>query len=122
MPSKQILVVDDDAMNREVMEAFLSAEDYAVALANTGQRGLSMAQQMIPDLIILDVKLPDMSGYDVCQRLKQDSATQAIPIMIVTGYDEASEKQTAQKSGADDFLSRPFKPDMLIRKVGELMT
>ena len=105
---KQILVIDDDARNREVMEAFLSSEDYTILLAHNGETGIQLATQALPDAIILDVRMPDMSGYDVCEYLKKQTATQTIPIMIVTGFDSKKDIEQGQAVGADQFLSRPF--------------
>ena len=73
--NKKILVIDDDAMNREVMEAFLLSEGYEVLLASDGQKGLDFAHQYQPNAIILDVRMPDMSGYSVCEKLKQSAET-----------------------------------------------
>lgn len=116
-----ILVADDDAMNREIMEAFLAAENYQVHLANNGGTALRMAALLKPDLLILDVLLPDMSGYEVCRTLKSDSATTDVPILIVTGFDEPEDRQAAKSAGADDFLARPFEPEELLTHVRALL-
>jgi CheY-like chemotaxis protein len=115
---KRVLVIDDDAMNREVMEAFLSIENYDVALAHDGQQGIQMAMQWQPDLIILDVRMPDMSGYEVCEYLKNQAATQHIPIVIATGFDAKEDRIRGQTVGADAFLTRPIDADRLIDLVG----
>ncbi len=119
---KQILVIDDDAMNREVMEAFLSSEDYTILLAHNGETGIQLATQALPDAIILDVRMPDMSGYDVCEYLKKQTATQTIPIMIVTGFDSKKDIEQGQAVGADQFLSRPFDGDDLLQRVRHMVT
>lgn len=118
---KRILVIDDDAMNREVMEAFLMIENYDVGLAQDGQRGIQMASQWQPDLIILDVRMPDMSGYDVCELLKNQAETQHIPIVITTGYDAKEDRLRGETVGADDFLTRPIDADKLIELVAALV-
>lgn len=116
-----ILVADDDAMNREIMEAFLATENYQVHLANNGATALQMTTQLQPDLLILDVLLPDMTGYEVCQHLKTAAATTAIPILIVTGYDEPEDRQAAKAAGANDFLARPFDPEDFLAHVRALL-
>ncbi len=116
-----ILVADDDAMNREIMEAFLATEDYQVHLANNGTMALQMTAALRPHLLILDVLLPDMSGYEVCQQLKSNRATAAIPILIVTGFDEPEDKQAAKTAGANDFLARPFEPEEFLARVQALL-
>lgn len=119
---KRILIIDDDAMNREVMEAFLSSENYDVLLASDGQSGISSATRNIPDAIVLDVRMPDMSGYEVCEQLKKQDSTKAIPVMIVTGFDAKEDFERGQEAGADDFLTRPFDGDDLLTRVGNLVS
>ncbi|MEL6309758.1 MAG: response regulator [Chloroflexota bacterium] len=119
--SKVILVIDDDAMNREVMEAFLTSEDYTVLLASDGETGIASACANLPDGIILDVRMPDMTGYEVCTQLKADPDTQQIPIMIVTGFDAKEDFERGRQAGADDFLTRPFDGDELLERVANLV-
>ncbi len=119
--AKTILVVDDDAMNREVMEAFLIAESYQVLLAHNGTEGLELARRHLPDLILLDVRMPDISGYDVCAELKAQPPTQRIPIMLVTGFDAPEDRKLGVAAGADDFLSRPFNGEQLLQRVARLL-
>ncbi|MCS6835571.1 MAG: response regulator [Anaerolineae bacterium] len=112
-----ILVVDDDDMNREVIEAFLLLAEYRVAQARDGTEGLELARRLRPDLLLLDVRLPDLSGYEVCRQLKGDPSTQAIPIILVSGYAGEDVAQTVQASGADGFLERPFTSAQLLDAV-----
>lgn len=119
--SKRILVVDDDAMNREVMEAFLSLERHEVLLAHNAQLGLRLAEEKSPDLIILDVRMPDMLGYEVCSILKQKENTAAIPVLMVTGFDAKEDRARALEAGVDGFLSRPFEGDTLLEHVNRLL-
>lgn len=119
---KTILVIDDDAMNREVMEAFLTSENYLVLLAQSGEDGISQAQSAAPDGIILDVRMPDMTGYDVCTHLKADETTQSIPVMIVTGFDSKEDRERGVAAGADDFLPRPFDGENLLQRVAALVS
>ncbi|MGB1289031.1 MAG: response regulator, partial [Aggregatilineales bacterium] len=104
----RILVVDDDAMNREVMEAFLMTEDYHIDLAHSGKQALRLLSAFTPDLIILDVNMPDMNGYEVCRRIRAEKQLSTPRIMIVTGYKMEDEFEKGQAAGADAFLSRPF--------------
>lgn len=118
---KQVLVIDDDAMNREVMEAFLLSEDYDVLLASNGQKGLDLAFEHHPSAIILDVRMPDMSGYAVCEQLKKDDTTKDIPIMIMTGFDAKEDFERGKAVGADEFLTRPFDGDDLLARIHNLI-
>lgn len=121
MASPTILVVDDDEMNREILEAFLKLDNYQVTLATTGSSALAEIERNIPDLVILDVRLPDMDGYSICQQLRAQDVTASLPVMIVTGYEGAEERNTALNAGANDFLSRPFSSDELITHVRHLL-
>jgi two-component system cell cycle response regulator len=119
---KRILVIDDDAMNREVMEAFLQAEKYSVNLAYDGQQGISKATEWLPNLIILDIRMPDMTGFEVCEKLKQESKTAHIPIMIVSGFDAQEDHDRGIAVGAAGFLTRPFDADDLLDLVKNLVS
>jgi len=118
---KTILIVDDDPMNREVMEAFLESAGYQVRLANNGKRGLDAAREYSPHLIILDVKMPDMDGYEVCAILKANDATKHIPVLIVTGFKSREYLDKSQEAGADGFISRPFVGDRFIEYAHQLI-
>ena len=109
-------------MNREVMEAFLSSENYDVLLASNGEDGLTSATQNLPDAIVLDIRMPDMSGFDVCQELKKKDSTGKIPIMIVSGFDDKKDFERGKEVGADDFLTRPFDGDDLLARVRSMVS
>jgi len=109
-----ILVVDDDAMNREVMEAFLSAEDYCVLLANSGEQALKLLTETTPDLVILDVRMPDMDGYQVCEAITR---SYTIPVIIVSGYSEPEDAKRGMAAGAVDYIARPFNADNFLERV-----
>ena len=117
----QILVADDDDLNREVMEAFLMAENYRVQLAHDGQQTLTLSESLRPDLILLDVNMPDMTGYEVCRVLRQRPNTANTPIIIVTGYDTSQDRATGLAAGANAFLPRPFSAHFLLDLVAKLL-
>ena len=114
MSSTGILVIDDDALNRELMEAFLSLGDYTAWMASSGAQGIKMAAEHQPGLIILDVKLADMTGYEVCSGLKSRGATRHIPILMISAFNESEVREQGEVAGADGFLSRPFTIDQLL--------
>lgn len=116
-----VLVVDDDALNREVLEAFLTLANYPVRLAHNGASALKQIAQATPDLVILDVKMPDMNGYELCQRIKSNPQTQHIKILLLTAFDGPQERQTGLAAGADAYMTRPFDGEDLIRKVQQLL-
>ena len=116
----RILVVDDIEANLRVLEAKLTAEYYQVLLAEDGPTALAIAQSQHPDIIILDVMMPGMDGFEVCRRLKDDPATRHIPVVLVTALDGRKDRITGLESGADEFLTKPIDDVMLFSRVRSL--
>lgn len=116
-----VLLADDDWMSREVMETQLQLAGYQVATANNGDRVLQLAYERPPDLVLLDVRMDGMTGYDVCVQLKTHAATRSTPVMIVTALESDEDMQRAINSGADDFISKPFTALMLLTRVKNLL-
>ncbi len=116
-----VMVVDDDWMNREVLEAYLTDAGYDVILAHSGARALELAQATPPDLVLLDINMPGMSGYEACARLKSDELTRFTPVVMVTALEAEDDKIRAIQSGADDFLTKPFNSLMLLTRVRSLL-
>ena len=104
----KILIVDDDPAGRRAMEAPLLAGEYDLVLAEDGPQALEFAHELQPDLILLDVMMPGMDGYEVCRRLRADLLLAEVPIIMVTALDDRSSKLQGLAAGADDFLSKPF--------------
>ena len=118
--SARILVVDDVEANVRLLEAKLTAEYYEVATAYDGPTALAMAAQMLPDIILLDVMMPGMDGFEVCRRLKDDPLTRHIPVVLVTALDGRGDRITGLEAGADDFLTKPIDDVMLFARVRSL--
>lgn len=116
-----ILIVDDEAANRELLEAYLSQEGYGTILAPGGEEALARVGEAAPDLILLDLMMPKVSGYEVCSALKADPATADIPLLIITARGELAEKEKALGAGADDFLSKPVDRQELLARVRSLL-
>lgn len=119
--SARILIVDDVPANTRLLEARLSAEYYQVATAQGGIEALDLAASWQPDLIMLDVMMPDMDGFEACRRLKADLQTLHIPVMMVTSLVDASERLQALEAGADDFLTKPVEYDTLLARTRSLV-
>ncbi|OQX60674.1 hypothetical protein B5M50_00360 [candidate division KSB1 bacterium 4484_219] len=117
----KILVVDDIAINLELQKAYLTAAGYEVIEAKSGQEALQKVRDEKPDLILLDVMMPKMSGYEVCKILKNDPETQFIPIIMVTALTSVEDKIRGIEAGADDFISRPFNKTELMARVKSLL-
>lgn len=113
-----ILVVDDDPEIRRVLQRGLAYEGYTVELAADGQTALVLARQTPPDLVILDLRLPDLDGVEVCRRLR---AGDDVPILMLTARDGVSDKVAGLDAGADDYLVKPFVMDELLARVRALL-
>ena len=117
----RILVVDDVATNRIVMKVKLTAACYSVDQAENGKDALKAARETKPDLILLDVMMPDMSGLDVCRALKADPETADIPVVLITALTDRTAKMDGLEAGADDFLTKPVEEVTLLARVRSLL-
>lgn len=119
-PSR-ILIADDNQQNCELLEAYLAGEGYIIDFSNDGEATLKQVEQEQPDLILLDIMMPRMSGYEVCARLKKSDETRDIPIIMVTALNESGDIEKAVNAGADDFLSKPVNKLELTTRVRSLL-
>jgi len=119
--SARVLVVDDVSVNRRLLEAKLTAEFYEVAMAASGAEALAMAVQWSPDVVLLDVMMPEMDGFETCRALKGDPATSHIPVVMVTALIDRSERVRGLEAGADDFLSKPVDDATLFARLRALL-
>jgi two-component system, cell cycle response regulator DivK len=116
--SKRILVVEDQEDNRQIVRDLLSTTtDYEVAEAENGQEALAAVARQRPDLILMDIQLPIMDGYEATRRIKADPALRAIPIIAVTSYALSGDEEKARAAGCDDFVPKPFSPRQLLAKI-----
>ncbi len=119
--SKKILIIEDDPGTTRFLVYTLEQEGYKVLSVADGLEGLKKAQDEHPDLIILDVMLPGMDGYEVCHRLRQKSETLTVPVLMVSGRARQDDKNVGLRMGADDYLSKPVDPQMILAKVETLL-
>lgn len=120
MGKSKILVVDDEPFNVELLEGMLSM-DYDILTAYNGNEALEQVEKNSPDLILLDIMMPGLNGYEVCRRLKTNDATLSIPVVMVTALKEREDKIKAIQAGADDFLSKPVDQHELNARVKSLL-
>lgn len=116
-----ILIVDDEEPIRELIRYNVERNGYASLTAANGKEALDYARNKNPDCIILDLMLPDMSGLDICRILKNDDSTAAIPIIMVTAKTEDSDIVTGLELGADDYVTKPFSPRVLVARIQSVM-
>lgn len=117
----RILIVDDEWANREMLRAYLRRAGYQVEEANSGEQALEQAAKDAPALIMLDVQLPVMDGYETCRRLKRDPATRGIPVLMITAHNDGDTEQ-ARTAGASGVVRKPFDAQALLDTIGRLLS
>jgi two-component system cell cycle response regulator DivK len=119
--SKRILVVEDQEDNRRIVRDLLTSVGYEIIEAVTGDEGVEMAGAHTPDLILMDIQLPGLDGYEAMRRIKADPALHQIPIIAVTSYALSGDDLKAQQAGCDAYVSKPFSPRVLLAKIREFV-
>ena len=119
-PSK-ILIADDNEQNRELLEAYLTDGAYEIEMSFDGPSTLEKVKSFQPDIVLLDIMMPKLSGYEVCQRMKADESTHDIPILMVTALNEMGDIEKAVAAGCDDFLTKPVNRLELTTRVRSLL-
>jgi CheY-like chemotaxis protein len=118
---KTVLVADDESMLRRLVRATLRGRPLRIVEAATGAETLALARQEHPDLVLLDVGLPDMDGYAVCSGLKADPSTAGIKIVLLTARAQRHDLERGAKAGADAYITKPFSPQRLLSDVDEFL-
>jgi PleD family two-component response regulator len=117
----RILIVDDERFNRQLLEVMLAPEGYLLATASSGEEALTMVAEQPPDLILLDVMMPGMDGYQVAARIKGNVASRDIPVILLTALDDRSSRIHGLRVGAEDFLTKPVNHIELTIRVKKLL-
>jgi two-component system cell cycle response regulator DivK len=117
--SKRILVVEDHEENRRILRDLLTSASLEMLEAHTGEDGVRLAESGRPDLILMDIQLPGLDGYETTRRIKANPALRAIPIIAVTSYALSGDEVKARAAGCDDYVTKPFSPRALLAKVRE---
>lgn len=116
-----VLVVDDFADNREMYSEYLAFSGYEVIEAQNGREAVEAAQSRMPDIIIMDLSLPVMDGWEATRRLKADERTRKIPVVALTGHALAGHSKGAREAGCDSFLAKPCLPDQLVAEIKRML-
>ena len=112
----RILIVDDEPINTKILANILE-DEFSISIATSGNEALQLIKGVRPELILMDIMMPDMDGITVCKKLKEDSDTEAIPVIFVTALDDEHNEEIGFKAGAVDYLSRPVSPSLLKARV-----
>ena len=119
--TKRILIVEDTEDNRQILRDLLTAAGYGLLEAVDGEQGVAMAKAEKPDLILMDIQLPQIDGYEATRRIKADPALRHIPIIAVTSYALSGDEEKTRAAGCDAYIAKPFSPRQLLAKVRELL-
>jgi two-component system cell cycle response regulator DivK len=119
--SKRILVVEDQEDNRQIIRDMLTVADYELIEAENGVEALAAVAKQRPDLILMDIQLPIMDGYETTRRIKADAALNSIPIIAVTSYALSGDEEKARAAGCDDFVTKPYSPRQLLAKIRQYL-
>jgi DNA-binding response OmpR family regulator len=117
----RILIADDNPANAELLEAHLDGAGYETRIAADGDETLAAAREWRPDVVLLDVMMPKLSGFEVCKRLRQDAATKTTGVLMVTALDQPSDVERALDAGTDDFLTKPISKAELVIRINALL-
>ena len=117
----KILLVEDNEMNRDMLSRRLERKGFEVVMAVDGQAGIDMASSDSPDLILMDLSLPIIDGWEATRRIKADSATQNIPVIALTAHAMAGDEEKAREAGCDDYDTKPVNLNRLLEKIGNLL-
>lgn len=119
---KKMLFIDDNEELADIMQLIFERRSFEFYSTELGKEGIKMAEDVEPDVIILDIGLPDIEGFDVCKKIKENKRGERVPIIFITGkYFSEGDKEKGLKLGAEDFLIKPFDPDKLIARINKIL-
>lgn len=116
----KILIVDDSTVLLEDLTEIVKSAGFQVSIANSGEKALEVAQQESPDLILLDIVMPDMDGYEACRELQKNDITKNIPVVFVTSKNQKADKAWAMMQGGKGFITKPYTPEQILEQIEAL--
>lgn len=114
---KRVLVVEDHEDNRQILRDLLASAGFEMIEAGNGEQAVALAKECRPDIILMDIQLPVLDGYEATRRIKADPELQPIPVIVVTSYALSGDEEKARLAGCDDYVSKPFSPRDLLTKI-----
>jgi two-component system, cell cycle response regulator DivK len=120
MSGKTVLYVEDNEFNRKIVRQLLSVTTYRLLEATDGEQGVAMALESVPDLVLMDIQLPKLSGLDATRRIRQDPRTAHVPIIVVTSFALSGDDQKALEAGASAYLAKPYSPRQMLELIRKL--
>jgi DNA-binding response OmpR family regulator len=121
LQAARVLIAEDNPQNAELVEAYLGEQEFEIRIAADGEQTLQLVRTWRPDLILLDVMMPKISGFEVCKRLRADVTTRDTPVLMITALDQASDVERALEAGTNDFLTKPINKNELLLRVRSLL-
>jgi len=121
MYNGKVLVVDDEVYILHILDFILGAESYDVVTATNGEQALQKVRDEKPDLVILDIMMPKLDGYETCRMIKNDAATKHIPVILLTAKGREIDQKLGREVGANDYITKPFSPNKLIERVQAIL-
>jgi two-component system, cell cycle response regulator DivK len=118
---KRVLVVEDTEDNRQIIRDLLTSAGYEMIEATNGEQGVAMAAEHRPDLILMDIQLPVLDGYEATRRIKANPALRQTPVIAVTSYALSGDEERTRQAGCDAYIAKPFSPRLLLAKVREFI-
>jgi len=117
----EMLVIDDDHLLHNIISKIPSIDDFNIRYADNGVKGIEMAEQLLPDIILLDVEMPILNGYETCLRLRENERTKQVPILFLSAHSSLKDRMKGYEAGGDDYLSKPFENDLLLARITILL-
>lgn len=117
----RILVVDDEPHGQQLLEAILLEENYELLFAENGPKAIKQVTELLPDIVLLDVMMPEMNGFEVCQMIRSNADTSKIPIILITALDDRDMEKKGFEAGANDYISKPYDRNEVLIKINSLL-
>jgi len=119
---KRILIIEDDADVLTVLGDLLKTHGFEEHLFSSGEKAMAVIEDILPDLVIMDLMMPEMNGFEICKKIRSMSKTHNIPMIAITGYDSVENRSRIFDAGIDDYLPKPFDVKMLLKKISDLVS